>query len=128
MGISFAQLWEQIEKDKTRHSPLMSSGEDDRVMVVVRTGKELHKENQTPFWDEFVSLCNNSDGLAQLLGVGKEMVATWPSKIQEALEKLEKHAQMSPSEDEKDELMPTGDNGAVSFGNSDPTQNIGDVQ
>jgi hypothetical protein len=128
MALSFAQLWEQIEKDKARASPLMGSGEENRSLVVVRAGKILHKEGQAPFWDEFISLCNNTEGMAQLLGVGKEMVATWPAKIQEALDKLERHNAHHPSEDEKDEVMPTGDNGAVSFTNQDPKINMGDEQ
>lgn len=126
MVVSFAQLWEQIEKDKARRSPLMSSGEDNRALVIVRTGKEMHKEGQTPFWDEFISLCGNTDGLAQLLGVKPDQVRTWPAKIQEALNKLDQQNVMDPSQKDKTEMIPTGDNGAITM-NADPVNtNIGD--
>lgn len=125
MELTFARMWEQIDKDKARKSPLMSSGEDDRALVVARVGKEMRDENETPFWDEFMSLCNNADGLSQLLGVPAENIRSWPAKISEVLEKLEKQTAVSPSEKNNDELMPTGDNGA--FTNQDPTTNIGDI-
>jgi hypothetical protein len=127
MHLSFAQMWEQIEKDKARPSPLMSSGEDDRAMSVIRAGKDMRKEGDTPFWDDFITLCNNVDGLAQLLGVDRHVVSSWPGKIQEGMEKYEKHLSMHPEEDDsKDEMMPTGDNGAFTT-NQDPMNNIGDV-
>ena len=125
MELSFAQLWEVIEKQKARNSPLMSSGEDTRHLSTVRTGNEMHKDGQPNFWDEFISLCADSEGLGQLLGVNSEKVRSWPPRIQEALEKLEKHTAQDPSEKEKTEVMPTGDNGAFTM-NSYPT-NLGDA-
>lgn len=122
--VSFAQMWRIVEDAKS--SPLMSSGEDDKQLVVVRTGQQLHNEKQIPFWDEFNSLCSDAEGLSQLLGVSKEQVSTWPARIREALGKLEKYKAMNPSDKEDTELMPTGQNGAFTT-NSDPT-NIGDIQ
>lgn len=124
MGVSFAQLWEII--DKQQSSPLMGSGEDDKHLTVVRTGQEMHKEGQVPFWDEFISLCSDAEGLSQLLGISKEKVSSWPPRIQEALSKLERHKAMNPAEKEDTTQIATGDNGAFTT-NTDPT-NIGDVQ
>ncbi len=124
--ISFAQLWEVIENEKSQSSPLMNSGEADENLAVIQTGQQLHKENQISFWDEFISLCSDTDGLSQLFGVSKEKISSWPARIREALTKLEKQRAMNPSEKEDTELMPTGDNGAFTT-NSDPT-NIGDTQ
>lgn len=125
MTLSFAQLWEQIDKDKARRSPLMTSGESDRALIVARTGKELHPDGETSFWDEFTSLCSNAEGLGQLLGVSPTVVRSWPQKVQEALDKLQQQSAVDPAHKEKTEMMPTGDNGAFTT-NTDPT-NIGDV-
>jgi hypothetical protein len=124
MHLSFARMWEQIEKDRAR-SPLMTSGEGGRAMAAVRAGKELHDDGETPFWDEFISLCSNAEGLSELLGVSPEKVRSWPSQIQEALNDLERHHANDPGHEEKTELLPTGDTGAFTT-NSDPT-NLGDL-
>lgn len=117
--VSFAQLWEVIEKQKAQSSPLMNSGEDLEHLSVLRAGQDLHSDKQASFWDEFSSLCSDADGLAQLLGVGREKVAEWPARIREGLSKLERHKAMNPSEKEDTELIATGDNGAFTT-NTDP--------
>lgn len=113
--ITFYQLKEAMEK----MSPLMNSGEDSKTLAVVRTGKDMRKEDESQFWDEFVSLCSNADGLAELLDVNAEKVRSWPNKIHDALQQLEQHHLENPSEEEKTEVIPTGDNGAVTT-NVDP--------
>jgi hypothetical protein len=120
--VSFAELWEQIEKNKGA-SPLMTSGEDGRALNVVRLGKDMRDEDQGSFWDDFISLCGNSDGLSELFGVSREKIASWPAKIQEMLDKLEQHNAESPTEREDKEVVATGDTGAFTT-NQDPT-NLG---
>lgn len=122
--VSFAQLWEIVEKEKGR-SPLMGGGDDSQVINVVRTGKDLHGDDQTPFWDEFITVCNDSAGLSELLGVSREKIIGWPARIRQALEKLEKHTAESPSERPETEVIPTGDNGAFTT-NQDPQ--MGDIR
>ncbi len=116
--VSFRSLWEELEKQK-HLSPLMGSGEDSKTLAVVRTGKEMRKEDESQFWDEFISLCSNADGLAELLDVNPEKVRSWPNKIHDALQQLEQHHLENPSEEEKAEVVPTGDNGAITT-NVDP--------
>ena len=41
------------------------------------------------FWQDFLSLLNNSDGLSELLDVPKNKVGTWRKKIIEALKEYE---------------------------------------
>jgi hypothetical protein len=122
--VSFATLWEQMDRDKARKSPLLSSGDDDRALVVLRAGKELHDEESTSFWDEFISLCGNADGLSELLGIPSHQIRTWPGKIEEGLDKLQSNTATTPSEKENAEMLPTGENGAF-VTNQDP-KNIGD--
>ncbi len=124
--VSFAELWEQIENNKARRSPLMSSGEDERALAAVRIGKEMHDKDETSFWDEFISVCGSTESLAELLGVSREKILSWPARIQEMLDKLEKHTAESPAEKYNQEVLPTGDNGAFTT-NQDP-KSIGDLQ
>lgn len=110
-----------MEKSKT--SPLMDSGEDGQVLNIVRAGKDLRKDEDTPFWDDFISLCSNARGMAELLGVAPDKVLTWPGKIQEALDKLESHDAESPNVKTDTTVLPTGDTGAVTV-NTDPQLGI----
>lgn len=123
--VSFAKMWEVVEKQKSQTSPLMNSGEELGYINVLRTGQQLHKEKQTSFWDEFVSLCSDSEGLAQLLGVKREQVKNWPAKIRDGLNELEQHKAMNPQDKEDTQLIPTGSNGAFTT-NSDPL-NMGEL-
>lgn len=112
--ISFARLWEEMDRQKV-DSPLMDSGEESKSMQCIRAGVALRSDEDSPFWEDFISLCANTAGLADLLGVKEEVVARWASRVRDALEQVDKHDLQdgSSKEDEKDELVPTGDNGAV---------------
>lgn len=93
----------------------MDSGEETRGMQVVRSGLSLRdKEDGPTFWEDFINVCSDADGMATLLGVKRESVTTWAQRIRDVIEKVEKHDQQSPDkEEEKEELIPTGDNGAM---------------
>jgi|APSaa5957512535_1039671.scaffolds.fasta_scaffold28798_2 hypothetical protein len=118
---SFSELWTVMEE-----SPLMGSGEDSEAIEVVRAGKHLRKEDDSAFWDEFISLCGNTRGLANLLNVAPEKISNWPAKIKEALEKLETNDAENPGMRDDTEQIPTGNNGAFTSANVDP--NLGDMR
>ena len=120
--VSFGELWESMDKSGT--SPLMSSGEDGQTLSIVRSGKDLRKEDEGSFWDDFISLCSNVQGMSDLLDVAPEKIRTWPNKIQDALDKLEAHDAESPNVKTDTEVVPTGDNGALTL-NVDPQ--LGDM-
>lgn len=114
--VSFYDLWERMED-----SPLMDSGEDTKAMQVIRAGKNLRKEDERPFWEEFMELCGNSEGMASLLGVDSARVIGWPSKIQSMLESVDAHDDENGMDDADSKVVPTGDNdGAVTIPNADP--------
>lgn len=125
--VSFDELWEAMENQEAT-SPLMSSGDDSRALSVVRAGMDLRKEDESSFWDDFISLCSNG-GLADLLDVSKEKVARWPAIVQEHLEKLQNHDREDPGGEKDDtEMVATGENGAFTApvpSNSDP--NLGEL-
>jgi len=115
--LSFALLFEQMQKEK-RQTPLMDSGEEDKSMIIVRKGNQLRKEDDRPFWDDFIDLCGDAQGLSTLLQVEPQKIMKWPSRIREVLEKLQAHEAESPDSERRDKVIPTGDTGA--FVNQDP--------
>ena len=123
MNLSFALLCEQMDKEK-RQTPLMDSGEEDKSMIVVRKGNQLRKEDDRPFWDDFIDMCGDAQSLGTLLQIEPQKIMRWPSRIREMLEKLQAHEAENPGQDGRDEVIPTGDNGAFTA-NQDP--NIGEL-
>lgn len=113
---SFSELWDIMEQE----SPLMGTGLDSEALSVVRAGEDLRSEEESSFWDDFISLCSNSRGLSELLNVAPEKISNWPAKIQEMLEKLETHDAEDPSIQDDTTEIPTGDNGAIAVTNMDP--------
>jgi hypothetical protein len=111
--ITFAELWERMEA----RSPLMDSGEENSSNQTIRAGEQLRKEGEPSFWDDFLNILSNTDGVAELLNVSKEKVLSWPSRIREARQKTK---QNQSSEEEESQIKPTGDNGAVVATNQDP--------
>lgn len=125
MPITFAILCEAMNQGG-QQSPLMDSGEESKAMQCIRAGKSLRSDEESPFWDDFINLCSNTSGLADLLDVKEDTVSRWASKIRDALEQVEKHdiQDGSNKENEKDELLPTGDNGAVTNKNMGSTGKV----
>lgn len=102
----------------------MGSSQSGPATAVLQAGRDLHKDKQTPFWDEFISLCGNAEGLSALLGVSREQIASWPAKIKDGLDELQTQAVNSPEEKTNKKMIPTGMTGAVTT-NQDP--NLGDM-
>jgi len=114
---SFSELWDIMENND---SPLMGTGLDTEALSVVRAGKDLRQEEDSPFWDDFISLCSNSRGLAELLNVAPEKISNWPARIHEMLQKLESQEAEDPGIQDDTEQIPTGDTGAITATNLDP--------
>lgn len=119
MTLSFCRVYEEMLKDRAQQSPLMDSGLETKALQIVRAGKELRGDEESSFWDDFIQLLSNSEGVAELFGVSQEKVATWPHRIKLNLDQLDNQQQSSP-EEEDTELVPTGDNGGVAATNQDP--------
>jgi hypothetical protein len=116
MGISFLQLWEQMND-----VPLMDTGEDTQAMAVIRAGIDLRPDEDVSFWQDFMDLCSNTEGMAELLDVRPEQVSRWSEKIQKYLEKSEAKEAEDPSSKDNKKIFPTGDSGAITFpSNQDP--------
>tara|TARA_Y100000034_G_C6674711_1_gene296394 strand:- start:52 stop:459 length:408 start_codon:yes stop_codon:yes gene_type:complete len=112
MSLSFRKVWENVHPDAEHQglgdSPLLDSGDNGEVLTAIRNGLNLRKsEDCGNFWDDFISICNNSTALAALLGVKAEQISSWPMKVRKALDKVEDE----DSEEKKPKLVQTGDVG-----------------
>ena len=67
---------------------------------IIQTGKNVNPN----FWDEFILVLNNSEGLAELLGVSKGKVLTWRKKIKDQLSKNKEEIKIN----KKNKIIRTG--------------------
>ena len=107
----FYDLWEKVDTaddgvtttdDNEKLPPLLDSGDDSKAMEVVRIGMTVGKD----FWDSFSKLCNNAEGLSELLGVREDQISEWPAKIKENLDKVSQSDTQN-----KSNLVSTGEDG-----------------
>jgi hypothetical protein len=55
-------------------------GDDERAMEVVRKGMNLQRGND--FWEDFLRLCGDSEGMAALLGVARDRVTGLSGRVE----------------------------------------------
>jgi hypothetical protein len=92
--MTFLEAWENIRSIKEEN--------DDAAIGAIFTGINVADD----FWDNFILVCNNKEGLATLLKVSPEKIASWPPTIQQYLEKSKAHA--NPESKEKTHMLDTG--------------------
>ena len=102
--VSFWQLQEQMEEEPDDQQDLLNAVEDNKAMEVVRRGMNLRKPGCGNFWEDFIDICNDADGLSELLDVEREKISRWASIIEEYTNKAEEE----DSGDGK-EMLSTGD-------------------
>lgn len=92
MHNSFYKLYDDMVRAKRAEKKLLAESEapdvDDQIKAIINRGIEIRPDRadgQT-FWDDFLKVINgNPDAASKLLGVSRETMAQWPSKIREAL-------------------------------------------
>lgn len=95
---SFQRLWENMRSLKED-----MSSEDDLALSAIRTGIGIRED----FWDDFLRLTNNSEGLSALLNVPITDVMAWHDKVKKAVHKVnEKDSESDVSKHKK--LIKTG--------------------
>jgi len=94
---SFQKLWENIQASKEK------SPQDDRAMTVIRTGIGVRET----FWDDFLLVINNSDGLSELLDVPTVKISGWHEKVKQALKKVQQ-SDSTPEPKDNGKLLKTG--------------------
>lgn len=85
--------------DRMRNHTFFES--ESSAIEVIQTGLNVADD----FWDNFILVCNNKDGLGSLLDVPPEKVATWGSKVQTMLDKAKN---LGTGEEPKTKLIDTG--------------------
>ena len=95
--MSFRKLWEDIQLEK-------QNVKEDKSTSVIRSGIGIRED----FWEDFLSIINNSEGLSELLDVPVGKISTWREKISSALEKVKRIDGKEQPKDNK-KLLQTGD-------------------
>jgi hypothetical protein len=103
--LTFLKLWELMQSQDD--SPLNSSGESSNAMHAIRAGMNLQGENSNrSFWDDFLKLCNNTEGMSELLDVRPDQIAKWTTKIRNMVQQVENDDR---NDIDKKQVLPTGD-------------------
>ena len=93
----FLEVWDKVCQFKEDHENL--------AVNAIFTGINVADD----FWDNFIVVCNNKEGMAALLGVNPEKIASWPMKIQENLEKSKGQKNPEAKDKDKTKIIDTGE-------------------
>lgn len=74
--ISFAKLLENMEKD---------SNHDRLSKDVIKSGLNLRSVNCGNFWDDFIQICSNAQGMSDLLDVPSNQITKWSKRIRDLI-------------------------------------------
>ena len=85
---------------------LLTSGEESMGLRAIRNGMNLRKEECGSFWDDFITVCGDADGMAELLEVPREKITSWSAKIKKGLESVGE-SDSEDGEGQKSEMVPT---------------------
>ena len=95
---SFAKILDQMEAEQ---EVVALESYDSRATAAIRAGQNINPH----FWQDFMKVCNQADALAELLNVRKEIIASWPSRVQQ---KLQEVIHLDGNASTKTTLMKTG--------------------
>ncbi len=105
MNVTFASILDHMEtyyEEDESNEPLLDSGVESESMDIVRSGMNLSDS----FWENFISLCGDSQAISELFEVPRSKVATWGKKINSLIEKIEKE---DSNDSERADTITTGD-------------------
>jgi hypothetical protein len=90
----FLEAWNKVKS--------FCEDSDDTAISAIFSGINVAED----FWDNFLLVCNNKEGLAELLNVSPEKIASWSDRVQRYLDKSREHG--NPEAKEKTQVMDTG--------------------
>ena len=73
--MNFQRLWENMELAKEKKQPV-----ENKATSAIRTGLGISED----FWEKFILLLNNAEGLGALLDIDPDTIGTWATKINDA--------------------------------------------
>lgn len=81
-----------------------STKEGERAEEVVRKGMNLGGDRD--FWDDFLSLCGNVEGMSELLGAPREKITSLGERIRGMRKEI---GEASKEVSKRDKVIKTGD-------------------
>lgn len=135
-SVTFGRFYDLLREVKTsgeqpddgmagQEGPLLDSGEDSRAMEAIRTGMHLRKADCGDFWDDFITVSGDAEGMAELLDVPRDKVTAWAGRIHELLDQVKQKDNTESDGEGNASLEPTGDGEGASadpLGNNGPHQ------
>ena len=67
--------------ESMRKKNFHSKEKQEKIKEVISFGKNIRED----FWDDFILLLNNPEGLSALFGVPEDIIATWHHEIKKNL-------------------------------------------
>ena len=67
--------------ESLRKKDFKNKDKQEKIKEIISFGKNIRED----FWDDFILLLNNAEGLAALLSVPEDVVATWHHEIKKNL-------------------------------------------
>jgi hypothetical protein len=122
MNLTFASILDHMEKyyeEDESNDPILDSGVESEAMDIVRSGMNI----SDGFWDDFISLCGDSQAMSELLEVPRGKVATWGKKINSIIERIEKE---DSNDSERSDTITTGDEGLSDIADPEGTNAAGE--
>jgi len=77
--------------------------DEEKALEIVRKGMNLQRGND--FWEDFLMVCGDSEGMAALLGVGRDKITGLSGRV----ERLKGMVSDGESVAKKDKMIKTGD-------------------
>lgn len=104
MALSFSKLLENMQKDTEQT--------ERHAKEAVRAGLNLRSADCGSFWDDFIQVCGNTQGMAELLGVPTHQISRWGSRIRDYVTKVNRE-ETEQNKDGKAVMISTGDDSAT---------------
>lgn len=109
MKTSFLRLCELVQQQILTgegDAPLQGSGAESRALQVVKSGLNIRQKQECGnFWDDFLQVMSNTEGVCELLDVRPDQVSKWNHKIRQ----LKDQAEAEGDGEQKTEMLPTGE-------------------
>lgn len=104
---SFYSLYESSQSGKDNW---FKPADSDTGYDIIKKGLEIRPDraDKETFWDDFISILGqNTDEASKLLGVSRDKIAGWTSKIKKSLEMAKKESENEDGKKKKT-MLPTG--------------------
>jgi len=92
--MTFLEAWEKIHSVKENHN--------HAAIDAIFSGINIADD----FWDNFILVCNNKEGMAALLNVSPEKIASWGPTIEKYLDEAKNSK--NPEAKDKTHIIDTG--------------------